>query len=112
MGFCERCSRLTLHFVKVGLTWSIFLDNSNQNCCRICGLDQDEPLWGEDGKCPIYTICECCGAEAGIQDYSLSSCREYRKNWLAKGAQWRDPEYKPVDWSLEEQMKHIPAEFK
>lgn len=87
------------------------MSNKEEYHCRICGLDQDEPLWGADGKSAKYIICECCGAESGIQDYCLEACREYRKKWLSKGGVWIEPEYMPDNWSLEEQLKFIPSKF-
>lgn len=87
------------------------MDSSDKNRCRICGLDLGEPPWGEDEKCAMYIICECCGAESGIQDYSVKSCREYRENWLSRGGRFREPKYKPADWSLEEQLTHIPRKY-
>lgn len=87
------------------------MDNNNRSRCRICGLEQEEFPWGQDGDCPNYDICHCCGVEFGYQDHFVESCRKYRRNWIEKGARWRAPEFRPVDWSLEEQLKHIPPQF-
>lgn len=87
------------------------MSNNDKNRCRICGLKQEEFPWGVDGISPTYDICYCCGAEFGNHDYSVEACREYRENWLAKGAKWRDPEFRPANWSLEEQLKHIPPKY-
>lgn len=82
--------------------------------CRICGLYQgkDHPPWGEDGKSPSFDICECCGVEFGYGDCFLDDIKRLRKEWLDNGASWDDSKYKPKNWSLEEQMKNIPEEFK
>jgi hypothetical protein len=83
-------------------------------CCRVCGLFQgeDHPPWGEDGKCPSFDICECCGAEFGYDDCFFDDVKRTREEWLKDGAKWHWPKDKPENWSLEEQMKNIPEEFK
>ena len=81
--------------------------------CRCCGLEHGEPLWGEDGMSPTYDICSCCGLEAGYQDYTLESLREYREEWLSKGAPWwRHRKEQPLDWNLEKQMTQIPEKYR
>lgn len=35
---------------------------SNHNC-RVCGLYIEDFPWGDDGNCPTYEICPCCGAK-------------------------------------------------
>ena len=87
-------------------------NDKGSHYCRVCGLDQGEPPWGEYGDCPTFGICFCCGVEFGYQDCFPEDVERYRNEWLAKGAPWRDPEEKPDNWSLEEQMKNIPDEFK
>jgi len=83
-----------------------------ENCCRVCGLDQGEPIWGKDGQCPTYAICSCCGVEFGYGDTSRDNCRTVREYWLnEEGAKWRYPENEPKIWSLDEQLKNIPVEF-
>lgn len=52
------------------------------NCrCRVCGFDFGAPQWGEDGRSPTYSICVCCGAEAGYQDFTLNGIRNHRQRW-------------------------------
>ena len=82
--------------------------------CRVCGLfhDNDSPPWGWDGKCPSFDICECCGAEVGYDDCSVEDIKSTREEWIKNGAKWFWPKAKPENWSLEEQMKNIPEEFK
>jgi hypothetical protein len=41
--------------------------------CRVCGLDQQSPPWGVDGKSPTYAICDCCGVEFGYEDSTRES---------------------------------------
>lgn len=84
---------------------------NNKFYCRICGLEDDELHWGNDGNCPDYTFCVCCGVEFGHQDYALESIRKFRKKWLDNGAKWDNPKFKPKNWSLENQIKQIPKEF-
>ncbi len=89
----------------------IFKMESNKdwlNFCRICGLRQLDPPWGEDNKSPNHEICFCCRVEFGHEDWNLEAIKAYRFEWLQNGAQWADPKRKPINWSLEEQMKNIP----
>ncbi|HWQ31398.1 MAG TPA: hypothetical protein VNQ79_00830 [Blastocatellia bacterium] len=79
--------------------------------CRVCGYREDDSPWGDDGKSPTFNFCRCCGVEFGYQDSSLTGIRKYRQEWIQVGALWFDPESKPEGWSLDEQMKNIPAEF-
>ncbi len=76
--------------------------------CRICGFRQLDPPWGEDNKNPNFAICDCCGVEFGYEDCDLNTIRKYRLKWQESGAEWFEPKEKPIDWSLEEQMKNIP----
>ena len=79
--------------------------------CRICGLRQSEPPWGNDGKTASFNICPCCGAEFGYHDATLQAIQRYRENWLLEGAKWFEPHRKPEQWSLEKQFKEIPQTF-
>lgn len=85
---------------------------SNNLACRVCGYLQDDPPWGENGNCPNYDICDCCGVEFGYEDCNLTSILTFRNQWLKNGAKWKNFKYKPINWSLEEQIKNIPKEFK
>ena len=80
--------------------------------CRVCGYENSEPPWGEDGESPCYGFCPCCGVEAGYQDYTVESAKEFRDSWIQAGAKWDMPWLKPADWSLEKQLNNIPEEFK
>ena len=89
------------------------MDNDKaSHYCRVCGLDQGEPPWGEHGNSPSFGICFCCGVEFGYGDCSIEDTKRTREIWLAKGAPWDEPKEKPDNWSLEEQMKNISEEFK
>ncbi len=83
--------------------------------CRVCGLDLSEyysdPPWDPEGY-GSQDICPCCGVQFGYQDSWLKGIKKHRTDWLAEGGNWRDPELKPENWSLEEQMKKIPEEFR
>ncbi len=88
------------------------MDNKNQSTyCRVCGLDQEEFLWGADGRSPSFAICDCCGVEFGYQDCFPEDVKTFREKWVKKGFCWRYPEEKPYNWSLENQLKNIPEEF-
>lgn len=79
--------------------------------CRVCGYKEDYPPWGEDGFSPTFNICSCCGVEFGYEDASLVGIRRHREKWIRDGASWFDPKSKPLNWSLEDQLKDIPREF-
>jgi len=79
--------------------------------CRVCGLEQPEPPWGEDGNTPSFNICPCCGVEFGYEDSTLITIRRYRDLWLENGAKWSVPKATPLKWNIEEQLRHIPQEY-
>jgi hypothetical protein len=79
--------------------------------CRVCGYLNETPPWGEDGKTPSFEICPCCGVEFGYEDATPQAVRNYRANWLARGAQWFIESLKPTDWDVEAQMANIPEEY-
>ena len=87
-------------------------NDSNNLACRVCGNIQSDPPWGEDGQCPTYDICDCCGVEFGYGDCTLKATKTFRGKWLENGANWKYPKEKPPNWSLEEQLKQIPQEYK
>ncbi len=82
-----------------------------QNSCRVCGLNQGEPPWGDDDKSPNYTICDCCGVEFGYGDCTLESTLTYRKKWVDGGCVWNEEKMKPKNWSFEDQRNFIPTGF-
>jgi hypothetical protein len=89
----------------------MLMNDRGEYVCRVCGLDQQEKPWGEDGKTPSFVICYCCGCEAGYQDCQLSATKHAREKWLEKGSSWWDSKFKPENWSLEEQLSQIPSEY-
>jgi hypothetical protein len=77
--------------------------------CHICGNSLGEPPWGESGHDPTFNICDWCGCEFGYADSTEESALEYRKQWLAGGAEWRFPKNKPADWNPQTQLRDAPA---
>lgn len=76
--------------------------------CPVCGLPLgDFAPWGEDGRTPTYDICPCCGVEWGNEDTDRKSRCEFRRRWLASGAEWFCPQERPRDWSLDRQLKNV-----
>ena len=80
--------------------------------CRVCGFDMGADVWGGDeNKSFTYDICDCCGAEAGTDDFNLDVVRRYRKNWIENGCKWFIPDLKPETWDLEKQLSLIPPHW-
>jgi hypothetical protein len=89
------------------------MKNDDRRCfCKVCGLDQGFEPWGEDGETPSFDICGCCGVQFGYQDCNVEYVKKFREKWFKNGAEWHCPKERPENWSLEEQMKNIPEEFK
>lgn len=80
--------------------------------CRVCGLKQIEPIWGENNNIPTYEICDCCGVEFGNEDYTIESIIKYRNKWIVNGFNWFNPKAKPNGWSLESQIKNVLQKYK
>jgi len=76
--------------------------------CRVCGLAQRDAIWGPDGACPTYDICDCCGCEFGYEDCLAEAVRNHRERWLAAGANWFEPSAKHPGWDLAEQLESVP----
>ena len=88
------------------------MPNNPLHCCRVCGLDHEYFIWGQDGKSPTFDICECCGVEFGYGDTSVQNCIDIRKHWIeVENAKWRDHKLKPEGWNLEQQLRQIPNKF-
>ncbi len=87
------------------------MPNKKSQYCRVCGLRQDEPPWGEDGKSPTFIICDCCGVEFGYEDTTVRAAKAFRREWLKRGAPWATPLSRPKDWDLRAQLKNIPKDF-
>ena len=97
-------------------------------CCGYPGLrvpaydGLNPPPWGDLGGppygprlgAPSYDVCDCCGIEFGFDDEpgagSGVSFTEYRRDWIAGGCEWFDPQKRPPGWSLEEQLQVVGIE--
>ncbi|MCB2157040.1 hypothetical protein KQI84_19355, partial [bacterium] len=88
------------------------LRSDERLACRICGLVQEDMPWGEDQRSPSFGFCSCCGAVFGNEDDTLESAREFRQEWLRRGANWLDPDLKPPDWNCEAQLRNVPSAFR
>ena len=85
------------------------MTNNTKNNCRVCGLKQEEPPWGGDGRSPTYDICDCCGVEFGYGDTTVSNCIAIRDYWIKEqNMSWRQPSQKPREWLWEIQKWQIP----
>ena len=85
--------------------------NNELYICRICGAEQSDPPWGDDGESPTYDICDCCGVEFGYEDATLLGIKKYRAKWLDGGAEWIHKKSKPESWSIDEQFLRIPVKY-
>jgi hypothetical protein len=112
-GTPKTMSSLIRQRINMQMAWSISMHNDDKIYrCRVCGIFNEEPPWGERGNLPTFNICECCGVEFGYEDSSIGGIRSYRKKWIESRYKWFSPKHKPSDWSPEEQMIHIPEEFR
>jgi len=83
--------------------------------CRVCGFCYSNYCpWGEDGETPTYDHCVCCGCEFGFDDDDMAGegILSYRSRWLNRGAIFFMLSERPENWSLEDQLKNIPEEFR
>ncbi len=89
------------------------MHNSNDlYACRVCGAIQSDPPWGENGEDASFNICDCCGVEFGYEDATLLGIKRYRDKWLSNGAKWNNLKYRPDNWSLDEQLRNIPNDYR
>ncbi|EOJ5594350.1 hypothetical protein [Escherichia coli] len=104
-----------------GATGNASKDTGNDNSldtgggcevCRVCGAEQPEAPWGDDGETPTYDICNCCGVEFGYEDSTVQSIKKYRAKWLDSGAKWMNKKSEPQNWSVDEQLAHIPLKYR
>lgn len=80
--------------------------------CRVCGLLQKDPPWGQDDKTPDFEICDCCGTEFGYEDATPAGVVRKRKAWLTDPGAWFRPEAKPAGWDTSEQLLQVPEAFR
>ncbi|WP_250261726.1 hypothetical protein [Escherichia coli] len=104
-----------------GATGNASKDTGNDNSldtgggcevCRVCGAEQPEAPWGDDGETPTYDICNCCGVEFGYEDSTVQSIKKYRAKWLDSGAKWMNKKSEPQNRSVDEQLAHIPLKYR
>ena len=84
----------------------------NRCNCRVCGFNQGFDPWGKNGETPIFDTCKCCGIQFGREDCNLHDAQEQRTRWLRNDSKWFPANDRPQKWSLEEQLKNIPLEYK
>jgi hypothetical protein len=85
---------------------------STNEYCRVCGYQpHGEPPYDAEGY-GSQEICPCCGVQWGYQDSLPSAARRFREVWLARGAPWRMPEFRPPDWDLTEQLSPVPEAYR
>ncbi len=80
--------------------------------CRVCGLSQGDAPWGDDDETPTFDICDCCGVQFGYEDCTTRGIKKFREEWIKNGAKWFWPKSRPENWSLEEQLKKVPPEYR
>lgn len=67
--------------------------------CRVCGWDFGEEPWS--GGAPQYLICDCCGAESGVDDRNERLATRYLRWWIDRGCAWTSPTARPPGWGEE-----------
>ncbi len=93
--------------------WTISMRKINElYICRVCGAEQLDAPWGDDGESPTYEICDCCGVEFGYEDSTLQGIKNYRAKWLDGGAKWNNKKSEPSKWSREEHLSCIPEKYR
>lgn len=80
------------------------MPSDDQMRCRVCGLLQDDPPWGADGRTPSFELCECCGTEFGYEDATQAGVERARARWAASGYVWAEPTSRPVGWDPQDQL--------
>jgi len=68
--------------------------------CRVCTWHLDDAGWTLDG--PTHTICDCCGAETGVDDTTPERIIAYRRRWTRGGHVWFDPTRRPAGWTYDD----------
>lgn len=74
--------------------------------CEVCGWPDDD-LAPDVSGAPTYAICDCCGAESGVDDATPRSVQVYRRSWLRRSTPWSDPRRRPDGWDASSQLASI-----
>lgn len=81
--------------------------------CPVCGFDGlAEPAYF-DAESPSDDICECCGFQFGLHDFSVDGVdrsvfhEQWRERWIAGGCLWWSTTPPPPDWSAQRQLERI-----
>ena len=82
------------------------------NPCRVCGLSQPGPPWGETDTDPSFLICACCGTEFGYEDTMPSAARAKRQRWIDGGMPWFEERERPANWDATAQLAQVPERFR
>lgn len=69
-----------------------------ETLCRVCGWPLDGAGW-VDGV-PMFTVCDCCACETGVDDATPDRTLAHRRRWVATGGEWFDVTRRPEDWDL------------
>jgi hypothetical protein len=76
--------------------------------CPVCGYpDLEEPAWDINTGAPSFDICPCCGCEFGYGDATAKGKKRHLVKWIKSGAIWFEPNLKPADWDLREQLRRV-----
>ena len=88
------------------LRWIISM-RSKERICRVCGLSGEGLFW-ESSDSPSYSICPCCGNEAGVNDFYAEGVIGVRKCWEERGFKPEFSDFLPgPNWSPHDQMKNL-----
>ena len=73
--------------------------------CPVCGYpDLEEPAWDINTGAPSFDVCPCCGCEFGYEDATAIGKNRHLVKWVKSGANWFEPDLKPENWNLREQL--------
>jgi len=81
--------------------------HSKERICRVCGLSGKGLFW-EFGDSPSYSICPCCGNEAGVNDFYAEGVLDVRKCWEKRVYKPEFLNFSPgPNWSPFDQIKNL-----
>ena len=78
--------------------------------CPVCGFRGLKEVPYDEHGAPSYEICPCCGFEFGFEEKGEQA--RFREDWIRKGAPWSQPDLKPADWDLKEQLNGLSPDPK